>query len=152
MYPLNQFIVNPNSFVDINDIEAQLKSLEKYKEQLEQLNHKTQKETIWDKIDKEVSSMTDVQKQRLLANQEYADNANKLQVLVQGELLNLVKCKIENTANGKALLANQLELVKRLKEQIINDTNRELELFNKFKEYSRTNPNITYDDFIKNNL
>lgn len=152
MYPLNQFIVSPDSFGQIGDIEAQLKSLENYKAQLTELSQKRNRETVWDKIDKEVSSMTNVQQQRLIANQEYASNANKLQAIVQDELLKLVKDKIENTANGKALLESQLELVKKLKEQIVNDTNREMDLFNKFREYSRTNPNITYDEFIKNNL
>lgn len=152
MYPLNQFIVSPDSLNQIGDIEAQLKSLENYKAQLTELNQKRNRETVWDKIDKEVSSMTNVQQQRLMANQEYASNANKLQAIVQDELLKLVKDKIENTANGKALLESQLELVKKLKEQIVNDTNREMDLFNKFREYSRANPNITYDEFIKNNL
>ena len=46
----------------------------------------------------------------------------------------------------------QRDLVKKLKEQIINDTNREMDLFNRFREYSKMNPNITYDEFLKNNL
>lgn len=152
MYPLNQFIVSLNPFENNSDIESQLKKLEEYKAQLSELNQRRQRETIWDKIDKEVSSMTDVQKQRLIANQDYAANATKLQAIVQEELLKLVRDKIENTANGKALLENQLDLVKKLKEQIINDTNREMDLFNKFREYSKMNPNITYDEFLKNNL
>lgn len=152
MYPLNQFIVSPNPFENNTDIESQLKKLEEYKAQLSELNQRKQRETIWDKIDKEVSSMTDVQKQKLIANQDYAANATKLQAIVQDELLKLVRDKIENTANGKALLENQLDLVKKLKEQIINDTNREMDLFNRFREYSKMNPNITYDEFLKNNL
>lgn len=152
MYPLNQFIVSHNPFENNTDIESQLKKLEEYKAQLSELNQRRQRETIWDKIDKEVSSMTDVQKQKLIANQDYAANATKLQAIVQEELLKLVRDKIENTANGKALLENQLDLVKKLKEQIINDTNREMDLFNRFREYSKMNPNITYDEFLKNNL
>lgn len=152
MYPLNQFIVSPNPFESNTDIESQLKKLEEYKAQLSELNQRRQRETIWDKIDKEVSSMTDVQKQKLIANQDYAANATKLQAIVQEELLKLVRDKIENTASGKALLENQLDLVKKLKEQIINDTNREMDLFNRFREYSKMNPNITYDEFLKNNL
>lgn len=152
MYPLNQFIVSPNPFEGNTDIESQLKKLEEYKAQLSELNQRRQRETIWDKIDKEVSSMTDVQKQKLITNQDYAANATKLQAIVQEELLKLVRDKIENTANGKALLENQLDLVKKLKEQIINDTNREMDLFNRFREYSKMNPNITYDEFLKNNL
>ena len=46
------------------------------------------------------------------------------------------KVKIENNQEGKELLTKQLKIVKRLKNDIINETNREMELFKKFKEYS----------------
>lgn len=72
--------------------------------------------------------------------------------MVQNEILNIVKGRIESTPEGKELLTNQLKTVKRLKGKIINDTNREMELFMKFKEYSKNNPGITYDEFIKNNI
>jgi hypothetical protein len=42
-----------------------------------------------------------------------------------------------------------LKSVKKLKTRIINDTNREMEMFRKFKEYSKNNPEVTYDEFIK---
>ena len=44
------------------------------------------------------------------------------------------------------------KIVKTLKSQIIEDTNKEMQLFNKFKEFSRTNPGITYDEFLRNNI
>ena len=74
----------------------------------------------------------------------------KLQLLVQAELLDMVKGKIENTKEGKELLEAQLDLVKKLKVKIIEETNRELTLFTQFKEFSKSNPNVTYEEFLNN--
>jgi hypothetical protein len=45
-----------------------------------------------------------------------------------------------------------LKIIKKLKSKIIDDTNREMEMFKKFKEFSKTNPTVTYDEFIKANI
>ena len=58
----------------------------------------------------------------------------------------------ESTERGKELLSKQLKIVRKLKTKIINDTNREMELFNRFREYSKQHPEVTYEDFIKANL
>jgi hypothetical protein len=96
--------------------------------------------------------MSDEQKEKLFSDSEYATIYNRLQMIVQAELLNLVKARIESTQEGKDLLESQLKLTRKLKSQIIEDTNREMQLFNKFKEFSRTNPGITYDEFLRNNI
>ena len=80
---------------------------------------------------------------------EYMETYVKLNEMVQNELLNLVKAKIENTSEGKELLSQQLKTVKRLKNDIINETNREMEMFKRFKEFSKLNPGVTYEEFIK---
>ena len=68
--------------------------------------------------------------------------------MVQTEVLNLVRAKIEGSPEGKALLDSQLKLVKNLKTGIVEKTQRDMELFNAFKEASKTNPSLTYDAFI----
>ena len=152
MYPVNQFIVGGDStYPQITDVDAQMKLLEEYKSKLRNLGQIQTQHPIWDKIDEEVNSLNDIQKQRLFENNEYITNSTKLQNLVNNELVKLVKAKVEN-GDGKSILENQLDLVKKLKDKIINDTNKELDLFNKFKEFSKTNPNITYDEFIKTAL
>ena len=45
--------------------------------------------------------------------------------MVQAEILNLVKGRIESTPEGKELLQRQLKIVKKLKGKIIQETNRE---------------------------
>lgn len=104
---------------------------------------------IWDAIDAEIAPLTQEQQNMLLNNQDYVNNYNALQSMVQAEVLNLVRGKIEASADGKHLLEEQLKLVKLLKSKIVEVTNKEMELFKAFKEASKTNPNLTYEEFLK---
>lgn len=65
---------------------------------------------IWDAIDAEIAPLTQEQQNMLLNNQDYVNNYNALQSMVQAEVLNLVRGKIEA---------------------------------------SKTNPNLTYEEFLK---
>ena len=66
--------------------------------------------------------------------------------------MNLVKSKIESDVEGSKLLSELYEVIKAQKKQIVEESNKELELFNKFREYSKNNPEITYEQFIKTNM
>lgn len=154
-YPTNQFILGDTSMFNyMDDIDAQIQKAEAYRQRLNQykLQNQTTSKLIWDEIDSELSPMSDEQKVRLMQDEEYAELYEELQILVQSEILNLVKARIESTDRGKELLSKQLKVVKKLKGKIITDTNREMELFMKFKEFSKQNPNVTYEEFIKANL
>lgn len=96
--------------------------------------------------------MTDEQKAMLLQDENYVDTYTKIQTMVQNEILNLVKSRIESTPEGKELLQSQLKIVKKLKGKIIQETNKEMEVFRKFREFSKTNPEVTYEEFIKANM
>lgn len=143
-----------------NSIEDQLILLERYKQNLEaakQLRQQTvvqpqPQPLIWDQIDQEVRPMTEEQKSRLFQDEDYVETYNGIQNMVNNEILNLVKSRIESTEEGKSILSKQLKIVKKLKKKIIEDTNKEMEIFTKFKEFSRNNPGVTYEEFIKNNL
>lgn len=159
MYPVNQVILGGESMFsnNIDNIDAQIQKMEAYRQKLKQLQdsqqiQNTNKSLIWDEIDMEISPMSNEQKNRLLQNSEYVDIYNELQSIVQIELLNLVKAKIESTDKGKELLSKQLSIIKKLKTKIIEDTNREMEIFRKFKEYSKEHPNTSYEEFIKESL
>ena len=152
MYPVNQVILGGESmFNNIDDIDTQIQKMEAYRQKLKQLKD-TPKSLIWDRIDAEISPLSSGQKNRLLQNKEYLDTYNEIQSLVQLEILNLVKGKIENTERGRELLNRQLNIVRSIKGKIIEETNREMELFNKFKEYSKIHPNTSYDEFLKSDL
>ena len=152
MYPVNQVILGGESmFNNIDDIDTQIQKMEAYRQKLKRLKD-TPKSLIWDRIDAEISPLSSEQKNRLLQNKEYLDTYNEIQSLVQLEILNLVKGKIENTERGRELLNRQLNIVRSIKGKIIEETNREMELFNKFKEYSKIHPNTSYDEFLKSDL
>lgn len=164
MIPINQVILGGgdpllgNSMVG-NSLDEQLQLIEKYKQNLEaakQLRQQVQpvqqpvsQRMIWDEIDAEINPMTDEQKTRMLQDEDYVDTYTKIQDMVQAEILNLVKGRIEATPEGKELLQRQLKIVKKLKGKIIQETNREMEMFKKFREFSKTHPEVTYEEFIK---
>lgn len=148
-YPTNQFILNGDSMFNPMNMDTYLNNAEAY---LQRMRMQNSHKLIWDDIDAEVNPMNEEQKNRLFQDQEYAETYNELQGLVQTELLNLVKARIESTDRGKDLLSRQLRIIRNIKGKIINDTNREMEMFMRFKEYSKQNPNITYEEFIKASL
>ena len=160
MYPVNQVILGGESmFNNLDDIDMQIQRMEAYRQRLKQLRESQQqpqpvqqRQLVWDEIDAEIAPMSNEQKSRLLQDADYVDTYNELQSIVQSELINLVKGRIESTERGKELLSKQLKIVKRLKTKIIDDTNREMELFKKFKEYSKEHPNASYEEFIKENI
>ena len=132
--------------------------MELYRQRLKQIKESQQiqnsqpQRLIWDEIDSEITPMSNEQKNRLLQDQDYTLIYTELQSMVQSELLNLVKAKIEGSERGKDLLQKQLKIVRKLKTKIIEDTDREMEMFKRFKEYSKEHPNTSYDEFIKETM
>lgn len=93
---------------------------------------------IWDEIDKEINSMSDIQKRSLEQNDEFKEASMSVQMLVNEHMLSIIKPRIEQTENGRNALQNQLSLVKKLKKGIMDQTDRELEEFRKWKEQNKT--------------
>ena len=154
--PINQVFLGGDPYHTFDDIDIQIQNMENYRNKLQQIKALQTQQTaiklIWDDIDAEVRPMTDEQKKRMFNDAEYVETYSKLNEMVQNEILNLVKAKIESTPEGKELLTQQLRIVKRLKSDIISETNKEMELFKRFKEFSKLNPGVTYEDFIKANM
>jgi hypothetical protein len=174
MIPVNQFILGgsdpllyPSEKIT-NSIDEQIAFLQSQKQaineayrrnaipnannsvtQNQQVTQQPTTQGIWDAIDAEIAPLTQEQQNMLLNNQDYVNNYNALQSMVQAEVLNLVRGKIEASEDGKHLLEEQLKLVKLLKSKIVEVTNKEMELFKAFKEASKTNPNLTYEEFLK---
>lgn len=135
-------------------IEAYQKKLAELKQaraQMSQVQVQPQEATpsLWAEIDAEVYPLSDEQKMKLAQDEDYAQNDYAIQQMVQTELLNLVKGKIETSQTGKELLNNQLSIVRKLKKKVVDETNQEMEAFRKFREYSKSHPNVTYEEFIK---
>lgn len=174
MIPVNQFILGGSdpllypSEKMTNSIDEQIAFLQSQKQaineayrrnaipnanngvtQNQQVTQQPTTQGIWDAIDAEIAPLTQEQQNMLLNNQDYVNNYNALQSMVQAEVLNLVRGKIEASEDGKHLLEEQLKLVKLLKSKIVEVTNKEMKLFKAFKEASKTNPNLTYEEFLK---
>lgn len=154
MIPINQVFLNNDPLLGAlprdSNYEEQLKALNSYRQNLENAMYsKNNNNTLWDSIDREINTLSSEQLMLLNNNKEYIDNYNKVQSFVNNELLSLVKNKIENNIQGKELLEKHLNLIISLKKDIIEKTNKEMEVFNRFKEYSKNNPNTTYEEFIK---
>lgn len=174
MIPVNQFILGSSdpllypSEKMTNSIDEQIAFLQSQKQaineayrrnaipnanngvtQNQQVTQQPTTQGIWDAIDAEIAPLTQEQQNMLLNNQDYVNNYNALQSMVQAEVLNLVRGKIEASEDGKHLLEEQFKLVKLLKSKIVEVTNKEMELFKAFKEASKTNPNLTYEEFLK---
>ena len=155
MIPVSQINIGGDPLLGVQgyNIEEQLRQLELRRQSLEsmkQLNPQAIPQTvIWNEIDAEIKVLTPAQIQKLFENEEYVKIYSRIQELVNAEILNLVKYKIESSTEGNQLLRNQLDILKKLKTKIIEDTDREVALFKQFKEFSKTNPNVTYDEFLK---
>lgn len=159
-YPVNQVFLGSDPYMNNSsmDLDAQIQALHAYEEKLKNIKNrnitiqKQSESTIWTDIDKEINPLTDEQKRLLFSNSDYISINNRLQNMVQIELLNLVKGKIETSEEGNKLLNTQLEIVRKLKSNIIEESNKEMELFKKFREFSKNNPGVTYEEFIKANM
>lgn len=151
--PINQVILG-SPIYPYEDLDSQIATLEAQRKKLQQLRQMQNQPTklVWDDIDAEITPLTEEQKAMLLQDEEYSEIYIRLQDMVQVELLNLVKHRIENTVEGKDLLNSQLKALKRLKKKILEDTNKDMEIFKRFREYSKLNPGGTYEEFIKSNF
>lgn len=156
MIPVSQINIGGDPLLGTTpgfNIEEQLRQLEMRKQSLEslkQLNPQAMPVSlIWNEIDAEVKVLSQEQLQKLFENEDYVRTYARIQEMVNAEILNLVKPRIESTPEGKQLLQEQLNLVRKMKPKIVEDTNRDMELFKRFREFSKTNPDVTYEDFIK---
>lgn len=156
MIPVSQINIGGDPLLGTQgySIEEQLRQLEMRRQSLEslkQLNPQAMPNTsiIWNQIDEEVKVLSNEQLQKLFENEDYLRIYSRIQELVSTEILNLVKPRIESSPEGKQLLQEQLNLVRKMKPKIVEDSNREVELFRRFREFSKANPDVTYEDFLK---
>lgn len=145
---------NPEDY--IGSINQEIERLEQFKKRVEQVQQdrpnnivKTNKVSLWDTIDSEIASLTNEQKQILATDEVYVNIDKELQFLIQEELINSVKGNIERTSRGKELLEAQLKNLREKKTSIVEESNKEMELFKKFQIAVQANPNLTYAEFIK---
>lgn len=157
MAGLQQGAVNMRDY--LSNINEQINYFTKLKQQYEsafnnQFNevpvNKT--ESLWTKIDAEVANIDKYTSDALSTDENYKSINTQLQSIVQQELLFLVRDKVEQREDGKQLLEKQLQIIKQIKSNVSDKRNKDIDLFNRFKEYSRIHPETTYEQFLTKTL
>ena len=151
-FKYDPILENPfRSEFDYNkDIDERVRQLHLMKDKYNSTVKQTiQFESLWNKIDNEIKSLNDDQRNILFSDKYYISIDTQLKILVQEALVNSVKNVIENSEIGNKLLTQQLNLIKTNKDKIIAESNRELETFKKFQIAAPANPNLTYKEFCE---
>ena len=130
------------------EINARMNQLQSMKDQFVQAKQ-ANINSLWVKIDEEIRSLTDDQRNILFSSSEYIEIDTQLKLLVQEAMINSVKGIVENSDIGNKILNRQLAFIRNNKNQIIAESKKELEVFKAFQIAAKTNPNLTYAEFIK---
>lgn len=147
--PLYQFIMR--DFINNDPLlgsyqQDRSQLIEEYRRKIEYPSSRT---PLWDKIDTEISSLTDEQKKAVASDQDYIDVQNELAQMVQEQLLKVVKPQIEGSEAGQKLLSKVYDVTLVAKKRAIQETNKEMELFKMWQNYAVAHPQATYQQFIE---
>ena len=104
------------------------------------------KTPIWDEIDKIVGEMSDSEIEFVNSNADFANSNQIVMAILQREQLRMMRPLVENTKDGKEALENHLALVKRLKKEAANESDKAM---NMFKEYTEKYSDMPYSEFLK---
>lgn len=141
---MDDFFANDPLLGNYRNTQAQL--IDEYKRRIETQTSRT---PLWDKIDSEISPLTDEQKKIVFSDEEYQSVQLELSSMVQEQLLRLVKPQIEGSENGRKLLSKVYDITIVAKKKAISESNKEMELFKQWQTYSTSHPDSTYSDFLK---
>lgn len=147
--PLLQNPYSPNNVDYEREIEDRMRKLQAMKEQYSQIKQHTATNSLWTEIDREISSLTEEQRNILFNSEDYIAIDNGLKNLIQQALINSVKGVVESSEVGKKLLEKQLNFIKNSKDRIVAQSNKEIEVFKKFQIAAKANPQLTYKEFIE---
>ena len=157
MAGVQQGAVNMRDY--LSNINEQINYFTKLKQQYESaINNQfnevpiNKTESLWTKIDAEVANIDKYTSEALSTDENYKSINTQLQNIVQQELLFLVRDKVEQREDGKQLLEKQLQIIKQIKSNVSDKRNKDIDLFNRFKEYSRIHPETTYEQFLTKTL
>lgn len=136
--------LNGLSTQGLSDLERQLSELRGGG-----ISQPTRRLSLWDMIDAEIQPLTETQKTKLAENPEYIKIQNRLNAIMNIEFIQMMKPYIERNREGAIILQEQLNFIRENKNKVIVETNAELEVLKRFQEAAKTNPSITWDEFVK---
>lgn len=111
------------------------------KEQYIQVKQHTATNSLWTEIDREVSSLTEDQRNILFNSETYSSIDTELKLLIQQALINSVKSVVESSEVGKDLLTKQLNLLKVVRIKLLHNLIKKLKCLKSFKLQLRLIPN-----------
>lgn len=128
-----------------------LSRLEIYKRQLlEEKARLGQKQVVdssaWDETEKELASLTDDQKEMLMADESFVSANTDVQAYLAELLNSILKPEMLKSEQGTKLLQDRLNVVKALKKKVVKEANKQMELF---KEYTDKYSDISWEEFLK---
>lgn len=100
---------------------------------------------VWDEIDRIVSGLSDQELAVMNNDREYYDNSMTIQGMVNTEILALVRGRIESSAEGKAVLEQQLAFVRRMAKTAREETAKRDAML---REYMTEYSHLTWQEFI----
>lgn len=115
------------------DYDAQIRALRDQEIALQQRRNAS-RNPVWDKVDAEVNSLTDMQQKQLNENEEYQMAAMQVQEVINREFMRMIKPAVEATEDGRKALENQLNTVSRLKRKIVEETEQKLKAFEEWQK------------------
>ena len=121
-------------------------SVDDYRRKVEMIGSRT---PIWDKIDAEVSALTDQQRAMLMADEDYIAVNSELESIVQAQLLRIVKPQVEGSEQGREVLSKVQDTLQVVKRRILDQSNKEIEMFRQWQRFAAANPNATYSEFME---
>lgn len=112
-FKYDPILENPfRSEIDYNkEIDERIRQLQLMKDKYNSTVKQTiQSESLWNKIDNEIKSLNDDQRNILFSDKNYISIDTQLKILVQEALVNSVKNVIENSEIGNKIGAGTVEI------------------------------------------
>ena len=106
----------------------------------------TSRTPVWDEIDKIVSDLSDSDLDYINSNEEFQKSNQVVMAILQREQLRMMRPIVEGTKDGKEALEAHLSLVKKLRKEAANESDKAMSLF---KEYTEHYADMPYAEFLK---
>lgn len=97
-------------------------------------------------LDRLLREMRSEVSESLLENEDYAKLNNELQSIVQNELMNNIKWRINNNQDAVRNIEKQMEFISKEKSRIESEERKNLAEIN---DYMKNYSNMTFDDYKK---
>lgn len=101
---------------------------------------------IWDEIDGIVDKMSDAEKEFLASDETYRESTKAVQVILEREILRMMRPTIEATQDGKAALEAHLALVKKAQKRAKEESTKQQALLN---EYMLHYSDMSWNEFVE---